>query len=53
MRNGKIVKAKETVDQALLMGCPSIESTIVYKNLKNEMYGTLPSIPSGINLDDF
>ncbi len=37
MRNGKIVKAKETVDQALLMGCPSIESTIVYKNLKNEI----------------
>ena len=35
-RNGKIIKTKKTVDQALSMGCPSIKSCIVYKNLKNK-----------------
>jgi len=36
-RNGKIIKAKETVDQALSMGCPSIRNCIVFKNLKNKI----------------
>ena len=36
-RNGKIIKAKETVDQALSMGCPSIKNSIVFKNLKNKI----------------
>ena len=36
-RNGNIIKAKETVDQALSMGCPSIRNCIVFKNLKNKI----------------
>ena len=36
-RNGKIIKAKETVDQALSMGCPSIKNCLVFKNLKNKI----------------
>ncbi len=36
-RNGKIIKAKETVDQALSMGCPSIKNCIVFRNLKNKI----------------
>ena len=36
-RNGKIIKAKETVDKALSMGCPSIRNCIVFKNLKNKI----------------
>ena len=32
-RNGKIIKAKNTVDHALSLGCPSIEKCIIYKNI--------------------
>jgi len=32
-RNGKIIEAKNTVDHALSLGCPSIEKCIIYKNI--------------------
>ena len=31
-RNGKSIRAKDTVDQALSLGCPSIKNCIVFKN---------------------
>ena len=36
-RGGKFIKAKETVDKALAMGCPSIEHCIIYKNSSQEI----------------
>ena len=35
-RNGKIIEAKKTVDHALSLGCPSIETCIIYKNIDEE-----------------
>jgi acetyl-CoA synthetase len=36
-RNGKIIMSKETVDNALKQGCPSIKNIILFKNSNEEI----------------
>tara|TARA_B100000949_G_C14277991_1_gene450465 strand:- start:542 stop:2497 length:1956 start_codon:yes stop_codon:yes gene_type:complete len=41
-RGGKSIRAKDTVDKALDMGCPSIDHCIVYKNSSEKINFTKP-----------